>query len=180
MIRLYACTALAAAALATSALAAEQPWVTVTLDPDGEAALINAAIDIPAPAERVWAAMTDCKATRVMIKSLIQCRVVRTGAGWDIREHVTRSGPLWPGFRYIFRSDYDTGRRIRFRKIDGNVKTLEGEWTLSPRDEGRTTRVTYQTRMAAPIFAPPMLIRAGLRRDTPRVLEALKRLSTGA
>jgi hypothetical protein len=32
--------------------------------------------------------------------------------------------------------------------------------------------------MAATIFAPPMLIRAGLRRDTPRVLEALKRLST--
>jgi hypothetical protein len=179
MIRLFACTALGALALATSALAAGHPWVTVTLDPDGESALINAAIDIPAPAERVWAAMTDCRATRVMIKSLIQCRVVSTGDDWDVREHVTRGGPLWPSFRYVFRSDYEVGRNIRFRKIDGNLKTFEGEWALTPLNGGQATRVTYRTRMGAQIFAPPMLIRAGLRKDTPRVLEALKRLSTG-
>lgn len=183
MMRLLLCAAVLALAATSTALAApsgDQPWVSVTLDPDGESARINATIDIPAPARRVWLAMTDCDATRAMIRSLVQCRVVTTGEGWDVREHVTRGGPLWPSFRYVFRSDYDEGRRIRFRKLDGNLKTFEGEWDLTPRDGGKATRVTYQSRVSAAIFAPPILIRAGLRKDTPRVLEALRRVATGS
>ncbi len=186
MKRPFALLAVVTLALMVSAIAARsalagggQPWVSVTLDPDGESALINAAIDIPAPAERVWAAMTDCNATRLMIRSLIQCRVFSAGNDWDIREHVTRGGPLWPSFHYVFRSDYDTGRSIRFHKVEGNLKTFEGSWDLAPLNGGRATRVTYQTRMAAQIFAPAFMVRAGLRKDTPRVLETLRRVSTG-
>lgn len=164
---------------ATPVLAAGRPWVSVTLDADGDAALINAAIDIPASPDRVWRTMTDCGATRRMIKSMVECRVVRAGEGWDIREHVTSGGPLWPGFHYLFRSDYDPGRSIRFRKLDGNLKTFEGEWALAALAGGKVTRVTYRSRVSAAIFAPPILIRAGLRRDTPRVLEILRRLATG-
>lgn len=178
--RLLPCAAVLALAAATGALAApliDPPQVSVTLDADGEAALISAAIDIPASPDRVWRTMTDCNDTRRMIRSLVECRVVRTGDDWDIREHVTRGGPLWPSFRYLFRSDYETARSIRFRKLDGNLKTFEGEWRLAPRAEGRATRVTYRSRVSAAIFAPPVLIRAGLRRDTPRVLEALRQIA---
>lgn len=160
-------------------LKAGLPWISVTLDPDGESARIHAAIDIPASPDRVWQTMTDCKDTRRMIKSLVECRVVRTGEGWDVREHITKGGPLWPSFRYVFRSDYDTLRSIRFRKLDGNLKTFEGEWALSSGAGGKSTRVTYQSRVSAAVFAPPMLIRAGLRRDTPKVLEIMRRLATG-
>lgn len=170
---------LAASSQAGPAMDAGQPRVTVSLDPDGESALIQAVIDIPAPPERVWRTMTDCNATRKMIKSLVQCRVMQTGDDWDLREHVTSGGPLWPSFHYVFRSDYETMRSIRFRKVDGNLKTFEGEWVLSPLAGGAATRVTYESRVAADIFAPPILIRAGLRRDTPRVLEIMRRLSTG-
>lgn len=164
---------------ATATLTMGRPWVSVTLDADGDAALINAAIDIPASPDRVWRTMTDCGATRRMIKSMVECRVVRAGEGWDIREHVTSGGPLWPGFHYRFRSDYDPERSIRFRKLDGNLKTFEGEWALAALVGGKATRVTYRSRVSAAIFAPPILIRAGLRRDTPRVLEILRRLATG-
>lgn len=164
---------------AATTLETGRPWISVTLDPDGEAALINAAIDIPAPPERVWRTMTDCEATRKMIKSLVRCRVTQAGDDWDVREHVTSGGPLWPSFHYLFRSDYQARRSIRFRKLDGNLKTFEGEWALAPRDGGKATRVTYRSRVSAAIFAPPILIRAGLRRDTPRVLEIMRRLAMG-
>jgi len=164
---------------APAILTTGRPWISVTLEPDGEAALIQAAIDIPAPPERVWRTMTDCNDTRRMIRSLVECRVVRSGEGWDIREHVTSGGPLWPRFHYVFRSDYQGQRSIRFRNLDGNLKTFEGEWALQPRADGKTTRVTYQSRVSAAIFAPPILIRAGLRRDTPKVLEIMRRLATG-
>jgi len=155
------------------------PFISVTLDPDGESALIRASIDIPGGPAPIWRAMTDCDANLRMIRSMVGCRVMQKGAGWDIREHVTRGGPLLPSFRYLVRSDYEPLRRIRFRKIDGNLKTLEGEWGLTALDGGRATRVTYENRVAARILAPPFVVRAGLRRDTPRVLENLRRLVTG-
>ncbi|MDP1632600.1 MAG: SRPBCC family protein [Caulobacter sp.] len=163
---------------AAAGFPAAEPWVSVTLDADGESARIRAGVDIPAAPDRVWATMTDCAATRRMIKSLVECRITRSGDGWDIREHLTRGGPLWPSFHYVFRSDYEVGRRIRFRKLEGNLKTFEGEWGLAPRNGGRSTRVTYETRVSAAIFAPAILIRAGLRRDTPKVLEIMRRLVT--
>lgn len=164
---------------ARAALGQGRPWAQVTLDPAGDAALIEAAIDIPAPAAAIWRAMTDCRATIQMVTSIVQCRVVRAGPGWDVREHVTRSGPLLPSFRYLVRSDYEVGRRIRFRRLEGNVKRLEGEWVLVPRDGGRVTRVLYENHLSAPILAPAFLVRAKLRRDTPKVLENLRLLVAG-
>lgn len=164
---------------AARSLRSGQTWISVTLDADGSAARIQAAIDIPAAPDRIWRAMTDCGATMRMVRSIIGCRVLRAGAGWDIREHVTRGGPLLPSFRYTVRSDYEPLRRIRFRKVDGDVRTLEGEWGLTPRDGGRVTRVTYENRVSARVLAPALLVRAKLRADTPKVLENLRALVAG-
>ena len=163
---------------AVAVLATGKPWVSVTVDPGSDAALIRAAIDIPAPAERVWTTMIDCRNAALMVTNVTSCRILSRGPGWDVREHVTRGGPLIPSIRNVFRSDYEPWRRIRFHRIEGDLKTMEGEWGLIPLNGGKGTRVTYENRLSVRLFAPPALIRAGLRKDTPRVLENLKRLVT--
>ena len=163
---------------ALSTLATGRPWVSVTVDPGGEAALIHAAIDIAAPPEKVWATMIDCRYAARLVANIASCKVLSSGAGWDVREQVTHGGPLIPGIRNVFRSDYEPYRRIRFRRVDGDLKAMDGEWGLIPLNGGRGTRVTYENRLSVRIFAPPALIRAGLRKDTPKVLENLKRLVT--
>ena len=169
--------ALNADALAT--LATGRPWVSVTVDPASEAALIRAAIDIPAPPQKVWTTMIDCRNAARMVTNVSRCQILSQGAGWDVREHVTRGGPLIPSIRNVFRSDYEPYRRIRFHRVDGDLKTMEGEWGLIPLNGGKGTRVTYENRLSVRIFAPPALIRAGLRKDTPRVLENLRRIVAG-
>ncbi len=155
-------------------LRAGLPWISVTLDPDGESAQIHAAIDIPAPAERIWKAMTDCRYAARLVSSVTRCRVLQQGAGWDVREHVTRGNLLLPTLRNVFRSDYEPYRRIRFRRVDGDLKIMQGEWGLTAFNEGKWTRVTYENRLAARILAPPLAVRAGLRKDTPKVLVNLR------
>lgn len=161
-------------ALAT--LSTGKPWVSVTVDPDSDAALIRAAIDIPAPPEKVWAAMIDCRNARAMVANVASCRILSRGPGWDVREHVTRGGPLIPAIRNEFRSDYEPFRRIRFHRVGGDLKAMDGEWGLIPLAGGKGTRVTYENRLSVRLFAPPALVRAGLRKDTPRVLENLRRI----
>jgi len=160
-------------------LKAGLPWVSVTLDPDGESALIHAAIDIPAPAERVWKTMTDCRYAARMVTNVTRCRVLQQGAGWDIREHVTSGNMFLPAIRNVFRSDYEPYRRIRFRRVDGDLKTMEGEWGLQALNDAKWTRVTYENRLGARLKVPAVAVRAGLRKDTPKVLVNLRRIFTG-
>lgn len=159
-------------------LKAGLPWISVTLDPDGESARIHAAIDIPAAPERIWRTMTDCRYAARLVASVTQCRVLQQGAGWDIREHVTRGNMLLPTLRNVFRSDYEPYRRIRFHRVDGDLKAMEGQWTLTALDSAGWTRVTYENRLAARILAPPAIVRAGLRKDTPKVLLNLRQTAT--
>ena len=56
-----------------------------------------------------------------------------------------------------------------------DLKVEEGEWRFEPLNGGRGTRVIYVNRIAANIMAPAMLVREGLRNDTPKVLMNLKR-----
>jgi hypothetical protein len=164
---------------ADRSLKAGMPWISVTLDPDGESARIHAAIDIPAPAERIWKAMTDCRYAAKLVTSVTRCRVLQQGAGWDIREHVTKGNLFLPTLRNVFRSDYEPFKRIRFKRVDGDLKTMEGQWGLSAFNEGRWTRVTYENRLSARIIAPPVAVRAGLRKDTPKVLVNLREVAKG-
>ncbi len=165
---------------ASRTLRAGLPWISVTLDPDGESARIHAAIDIPAPAERIWRAMTDCRYAAKLVTSVTRCRVLQQGAGWDVREHVTKGNLLLPTLRNVFRSDYEPYRRIRFRRVDGDLKAMEGEWTLTRLEQGDWTRVTYENRLAARILVPPAVVRAGLRKDTPKVLVNLRDVARGS
>jgi hypothetical protein len=146
-----------------------------------DVALLDAtkAIDIPAPPQKVWAAMIDCRNAARMVTNVTRCQILSQGPGWDVREHVTRGGPLIPSIRNVFRSDYEPYRRIRFHRVEGDLRTMEGAWGLIPLNGGKGTRVTYENRLSVRILAPPALIRAGLRKDTPRVLENLRRIVTG-
>ena len=164
---------------AVAALATGKPWVSVTVDPSSEAAIIHAAIDIPAPPQKVWTTMIDCRNAARMVANVTRCQILSQGPGWDVREHVTRGGPLIPSIRNVFRSDYEPYRRIRFHRVEGDLRTMEGAWGLIPLNGGRGTRVTYENRLSVRIFAPPALIRAGLRKDTPKVLENLRRIVSG-
>jgi hypothetical protein len=172
----------AAAALpadANKTLKAGLPWITVSLDPDGESARIHAAIDIPAPADRIWKAMTDCQYAAKLVTNVTRCRVLQSGSNWDIREHVTKGNMILPTLRNVFRSDYEPYRRIRFKRVDGDLKAMEGQWTLTGLEEGKWTRVTYENKLAARILAPPVVVRAGLRKDTPKVLVNLRDVVLG-
>ncbi len=156
-------------------------WAEVVPDTDG-AAVIRAAIDIAAPPRTVWTVMTDCRLAARMIANLTSCRVTQGDQrqGWDVREQVTRGNMFVPTIRNLVRNDYQPYSLIRFHRVGGDLKIEEGEWRLEALDGGAGTRVTYVNRVAANIVAPAPLVRAGMRRDTPKVLVALRRESLAA
>ncbi|MBA3811755.1 MAG: SRPBCC family protein [Caulobacteraceae bacterium] len=158
------------------ALSSGQSWAEVLPAADG-AGLIHAAIDIAAPPHVVWAVMTDCGMAARLIATVTRCRVVQGDQtlGWDVREQVTRGNLFVPAIRNVVRNDYQPFSLIRFRKVGGDLKAEEGEWRLEPLGGGAGTRVIYVNQVAARIIAPAFLVRAGMKRDTPKVLLNLRR-----
>ena len=157
-----------------------EPVVALAPAPDGDGTQIRAAIDIAAPAEKIWSVMTDCARTPRFVPGLESCRVLERDAQgrWDIREH--RINWVWflPRIRSVFRTDYEPPKRLRFHRIEGTLKRNEGEWRLTPR-AGGLTRLNYDATLAASIPAPDFMIEDALRRDIVTVLRRLKRECEG-
>ena len=142
----------------------------------GPGGRLTAAIDIPAPPEAVWAVMLDCDSAPDYVPGLESCRVLQRAAdgGSDLREHRIRWLAFLPRLTLRFRSDYVAEREIHVTRTSGDLAEMEGTWRLEPRENGRSTRLHYDFRLVPNTFIPSGWVRAGLLRDTPRVLEAVR------
>ena len=169
--------ALALGLIAPPAFAALEsaPIVDVVQDRHGASGSVHGSVDIDAPPATVWRVLLDCaEAPRLMV-NLKSCRITRQDlAGhWDEREQITR-GSLLPGIRTVVHADYDAQWRIRFHRIDGDFKVLEGEWRLESLDGGVRTRVSYDSRVTPSFLAPGLIVRSVLRHDMPLTLVHLR------
>lgn len=163
---------------ALARLARGEIHADVMPDPGGSAGVVQGAVDVDAPAAVVWATILDCGRAARMAPGVRSCRITeRDPAGkWDVREMTVQWAPLTPTFRTAFRSEFEPGRRIRFRCVSGDVRFCEGQWRLEPLGQDRT-RVIYENRASSPLSAPAMVTRAAMRRDVARALKALRRES---
>ena len=145
-------------------------------DPRGATGLVHGAIDIAAPPDVVWGAITDCANAARVAPGVRGCRLVeRDPAGrWDVREMIVGWNPVTAPFRTVFRSEFEARRVIRFRCVGGDVALCLGEWRLEALPGGRT-RVLYENRATSPIPAPAPIARAAMRHNLLRSLESLRR-----
>jgi carbon monoxide dehydrogenase subunit G len=151
--------------------------VVEIVEEPGPGGRLKAAIDIAAPPRLVWKVMLDCARAPAYVPGLQACRVLSAAADGssDTREHRVRWIALLPSLTLQFRSDYIPEREIRVRRTGGDLAVMDGLWRLEPLQDGRGTRLHYDFRMAPRAPVPSGMIRAGLARDTPRVLEAVRR-----
>lgn len=142
----------------------------------GPGGRVLAAIDIPAPASVVWAVMLDCERAPLYVPGLQSCAVIERAADGlsDVREHRIRWIALLPSLRLRFRTDYEPERTIRVRRISGDLAAMQGLWALEPREGGTVTRLHYDFHLTPRTPLPSGLVRAGMMRDAPKVLEAVR------
>jgi uncharacterized protein YndB with AHSA1/START domain len=152
-------------------------WYVVTPD-QGGVQLARAVVDINAPPAVVWKLMTDCAAARRIIPSNRGCRVLDRKPGSETIEHILKT-PLMPNVRSVFRQDEEPQKRLVITRLEGDLKVLNGEYTLQALPGGRT-RVAQEMRMQPGFPAPGPLVRDFLRGEVSTGLANLKRESEAA
>jgi Polyketide cyclase / dehydrase and lipid transport len=95
---------------------------------------VEAIIDVAAPRTVVWPVLLDCARAPSSMRALKACSLLQTApdGSWDIREHRVSWTELLPDTSSVFRSDYTKEALIRFSRVDGDLRLLEGEWRLEP------------------------------------------------
>ncbi len=150
--------------------------MAINADEQGSAALIDAVIDIPVSRHVLWTTMLDCERMKRAVGGLEGCRVIERDpqGSWDVREHIMSWSWLLPNVRSVFRSDFTGEEKISFRRVDGDLAILEGEWRLEPLNGGAATRLYYKTRVGASIPVPAFIIRDALDADVRETMLQLR------
>lgn len=158
-------------------LTAGEAFVTVTPSQSPADGEVRATIDIPAPAQVIYGALTECERAPDIFPSLKSCRVLEIGPGgaWDVRTHTVASwASFLPDMSTVFRSNYTKNKHIAFKLVSGDLEYFEGEWVLEPVPDKAVTRVYYRASVGFHPLIPAFLVRQTLQKDVPRFLASIK------
>jgi ribosome-associated toxin RatA of RatAB toxin-antitoxin module len=161
---------------ATNSLAQNVTDLQVLPDPSGQGGQVRASILIEAPPSVVWRVMLDCENAPRFVPNLRACSIEARAPNesTDVRVHSIAWLPGFPPIHVRFASFYQKNREIRFERLSGNIARMSGTWTLTPREDGTATFLSYSAYLSPSGAIPSGLVRAGLRRDTPKILQAVR------
>ena len=133
-----------------------------------------AAVAIAAPASVVWDVMVDVEHAPEFVPGLRCARRLEQHGQYEIIEHTVKFSWLLPEVTYRFRADYVPLARIDFRRVSGDLRALEGTWSLRATPDNAGAIVTYSVYLDPGFLVPQWLVRQSLQRNLPAVLRALR------
>src|SRR5262245_45303307 len=124
---------------------------------------IRAAVQIRAPAERIFRALTECSEVLAYAPHLERCAVLETAPddSWRVVEHHVHYGWFMPDAYYVIRAEYERYTRIRFENVRGDFRENRGEWELQPADEGKAVIVSYRVHVVPRFYVPKWILQIG-------------------
>ena len=156
-------------------LAARDILVAVAPDSAG-GGKIDAVIEIATSPSKLISLMRDCGRSPTFIEGLTSCGILSQSpeANSDVREHIVKKFWFVPETRSVFKSIYDGQRSITFHRVEGDLRTMEGQWLLEPLQGGVRTRLFYIAHIDPGVPLPSGIVRAAIEAELPRTLAALR------
>lgn len=136
---------------------------------------VEAAIVIAAAARKIWDILVACDIAPDYVPNVVACRsleIINNGAS-ELFIQTVKPAFFIPAFEHVFRMDYEPYERIVISRASGPIRQLNSSWELIGRGDG-TVLLTYVLDVDPGIPIPRMFVRQTLRRDLPKVLNAVR------
>jgi hypothetical protein len=133
------------------------------------------AAEIDAPAAAIWDVLKACELSPQYVPTIVSCRSLETlnDGSAELFIQVVKPAFFVPSFEHVFRLDYYPYRRIDVHRVSGPIAYMEGSWWLLPQEAGKILLV-YQLEVDPGIPLPRFFVRATLKRDLPKLVQAVR------
>ena len=155
------------------ATARSEPVVSVTRS--GEAYQVNLRMDVVGPRALVWRVLIDYENLQRFVPGMQSSRIVSGRGEPLLLEQKGESGVLF--FKVttttVSRIFETPESEIRFDLVSGNLKRMQGSWTLTPHDH--SIGVAYRAEVVPEFAVPPLIGPAVMAQNVKTMAEGVAR-----
>ena len=143
--------------------------------------VVKIAAEVDAPASAIWDVLRACEIAPEYVPNVVSCRRIEQldDGRADLFVQVIKPIFFLPTFEHVFRLDYTPYTRIDVHRVSGPIEHMEGSWWLLPQENGRILLV-YQVALDPGLPIPRFLVRATLKRDLPKIVQAVRERAEAA
>ncbi len=137
--------------------------------------LVKVATLVDAAPQDIWSVLTACEIAPEYVPNVVSCRSlekVDEGTA-ELFLQVVKPAFFLPSFEHVFRLDYTPYVRIDVHRVSGPIERMDGSWWLLPQPAGDILLV-YELQLDPGIPVPRFFVRATMKRDLPRVVQAVR------
>ena len=148
---------------------------TIHGDKSGGAARVTAMFYSEANA--VWSIIGHCEYEIIYMRGLSLCEMLEGDQFQMTMHHRLRNSWYTPTLDYTFVAKRGTDNHGEAHLIEGNLKVLQGNWTITSVGDNNSLIVGHEIRIQPKFPAPKWLIRRSLRKDLPDMLACIRGLA---
>ncbi len=143
--------------------------------------LVKVATLVDAPPQAIWDVLKACQIAPEYVPNVVSCRSLETldGGRAELFLQVVKPAFFMPTFEHVFRLDYDPYRTIGVHRVSGPIERMDGSWWLLPQESGEILLV-YELALDPGLPVPRFFVRATLKRDLPRLIQAVRERAEAA
>jgi hypothetical protein len=161
-------------ALLAPAMGHGQEAPMVKIEGAGPNITADATVRIHASREVIWAIVSSCPEALKIVPSLKACEVLERApdGSWVRIQQVMEYFRFLPDVKFEVRVNFLPPGSVTFERVSGDLTSLRGEWILQ--SDGDYTNAHYDISIAPGRWVPNWIVRAALKHDLPKMLQALR------
>jgi len=149
-------------------------WIVESESSTDHWATASVVIFMPAPPERIWNTIINCRDAFVFVDGLEYCEVLEERGDFALTRQIVDKGWTVPQLEFTFETKREPYHHMEFDMVEGNMKVMRGSWDFKLLEDGTLVRYTL---ILQPLFpAPRWLVRRNMKRDLPGMLRCIRGL----
>lgn len=141
---------------------------------------VRVSLLIWAPVERIWDVLLSCERSFEYVDGLRRCEFEVEGLEFARVRQTVKKHVLLPTLDYLIEFNRVPFESIRFQRVSGDLKALEGHWTFRALEDEEAVLVTHEIRVQPSFPVPRWLVRRNMARGVPDMLYCLRAVVSGA
>ncbi len=140
---------------------------------DGGIEGVRASFVVRAMREALWTVLLDYSRFSEVFRNVRQARVLKDSPSGAEVEFVVNAKIF--DLHYVLDRRYlDRGRRITWKMISGDVRTIEGGWTIDDASIPGLLKVTYESYVEVGWYVPAIAVRYSATGEVREMIRALR------